>query len=335
MQRLLINTLNIMKKLFSLLILFSMSVTCWAQASVETLGDVNADRIVDVDDVSAIINIILGKSQITDYSGTADVTRDNNIDIDDVNKIINYVLNIEPPVTMYHVNGVAFCMVKVDGGTYMMGATENQLDYAYDDEKPAHQVTVSDFSIGQTPVTQELWMAIMGSNPSNFSSNHGLEDDFQRPVESINWHEATAFLAEINRLTGAAFRLPTEAEWEFAARGGNKSQGYIYAGSDDFYEVGWNYANTNYCTQPVASKKSNELGIYDMSGNVWEWCNDWYDKNYYSNSPSVNPQGPETGTYKSTRGGSIVNASTLSRVSQRDWIDLDGHYTTQGIRLAQ
>ena len=324
-----------MNKLVTFLFMVALAFSCWGEVSVEVVGDLNGDKIVDVEDVNAVINIILSTNNREGIQANADLNGDEVVDVDDLNIIINFILEVNPLLTKYNVNGVTFTMVAVKGGTYMMGATENQLEYAEDAEMPAHQVTVSNFSIGQTTVTQELWMAIMGNNPSYFSSNYNIEDDFQRPVELITWYEIVEFISTLNDLTDAGFRIPTEAEWEFAARGGNKSHGYLFAGSDDFNEVGWNYANTSYCTQPVGLKKPNELGLYDMSGNVWEMCNDWWDENYYSVSPAVNPQGPETGTYKSARGGSLVNSAILSRVSMRDWVPLDGRYTTMGFRLAQ
>lgn len=318
--------------------MFTLSISCWGQVSVEVVGDLTSDEVVDVDDVNAIINIILTPNREANYSGNADLNGDEVVDVDDLNIIINIILKIKPMETVYRINGVSFTMVEVNGGTYMMGATEEQLPYADDNEKPAHEVTVSDFKIANTPVTQELWMAVMGNNPSYFNGVHGNYDygvDLKRPVECLTWADVQNFLNELNQLTGAGFRIPTEAEWEFAARGGKKSHGYIYSGSNDFDEVGWNYNNTDYCTKPVAGKKPNELGLYDMSGNVWEWCNDWWDENYYSVSPSFNPQGPDTGIYKISRGGSIVNSTIASRVSFRDWVELDVQYTTMGMRLAQ
>lgn len=314
-----------------------LALYSWGEVNTWIVGDITGDRVVDVDDVSTVINIILDSNQYNDVSGNPDVTGDDIVDVDDLNKIINIILKIEPKEIVYQINGVSFTMVEVNGGTFMMGATEEQLPYADDNEKPAHEVTVSDFKIANTPVTQELWMAVMGNNPSHYNGVHGNYDygvDLKRPVECLTWADVQNFLNELNQLTGAGFRVPTEAEWEFAARGGKKSHGYIYSGSNDFDEVGWDLANTYY-TQPVAGKKPNELGLYDMSGNVWEWCNDWWDENYYSVSPSFNPQGPDTGVYKVTRGGSIVNISIASRVSFRDWAELDVRYTTMGMRLAQ
>jgi hypothetical protein len=164
-------------------------------------------------------------------------------------------------------------MVKVKGGMFTMGAADGDTE-ARPDERPSRRVMVSDYYIGETEVTQELWEAVMGEQPSAFSGN-------KKPVERVSWEDCKEFIRRLNSITGEQFRLPTEAEWEFAARGGNKSNGYLYAGSNNINEVGWwgfekGGNNVNYTTQPVAQLAPNELGLYDMSGNVFEWCNDWY-----------------------------------------------------------
>lgn len=187
----------------------------------------------------------------------------------------------------FTVGGVQFKMIAVEGGTFTMGATNEQGDDAYEWEKPAHTVTLSSFSIGETEVTQALWQAVMGSNPSYFNGS-------QKPVEEVSWNDCQDFIKKLNELTGEHFRLPTEAEWEFAARGGNKSQGYKYAGSNSADEVATDH------NSDVATKKANELGLYDMSGSVLEWCNDWYDD--YSSSSQTNPTGPESGKNHVLRG---------------------------------
>lgn len=174
-----------------------------------------------------------------------------------------------------------------------MGANDNDTE-ADNNERPAHQVTLSSFSIGQTEVTQALWQAVMAFNPSSFSSANGNTDDLSRPVENVSWNDCQAFITEMTLLTGKTFRLPTEAEWEYAARGGNMSRGYKYAGSNNIDDVAW-YNNTgDYIgdqTHPVATKTPNELGLYDMSGNVDEMCWDLYGE--YSDEAQTNPPGPE------------------------------------------
>ncbi len=201
-------------------------------------------------------------------------------------------------------------MIRVEGGTFTMGATSEQDNDTYSVEKPAHQVTLSSFSIGRFEVTQEEWEAVMGSNPSVFKGA-------KRPVEHVSWNDCQEFISKLNTITGKAFRLPTEAEWEFAARGGNFSRGYKYAGSDDVESVEWYKGNTynkgesslNYGTHPVGKKAPNELGLYDMSGNVWEWCSDWYGN--YCSFPQANPKGAVSGTYRVDRGGSWYSLASL------------------------
>ena len=190
------------------------------------------------------------------------------------------------------VNGVQFTMIKVEGGTFQMGSTSGDSD-----ERPVHQVTLTnDYYIGETEVTQELWTAVMGSNPSRFKSSNQL------PVEKVSWNDCQRFITKLNALTGRTFRLPTEAEWEFAARGGNASEGYTYSGSNNEGDVAWYGSNSNDETHVVATKAPNELGIYDMSGNVWEWCQDWYGS--YSSEAQTNPTGPTSGSNRVIRGGS-------------------------------
>lgn len=175
-------------------------------------------------------------------------------------------------------------MVPVTGGTFMMGATSEQGSDADEDEN-AHKVTLSSFSIGKFEVTQEEWEAVMGNNPSAFK---GAE----RPVENVSWDDCQKFIRKLNQLTGKQFRLPTEAEWEYAARGGGSSRGYKYSGSDDFGSVAWYGDNSGEKTHPGAQKQANELGHYDMSGNVLEWCQDRYGD--YSSGAQTNPTGPST-----------------------------------------
>ena len=229
-------------------------------------------------------------------------------------------------IETFTVNGVAFKMVKVAGGTFQMGATSEQGSDADNDEYPVHSVTLSDYYIGQTEVTQELWQAVMGSNPSYFKGND------QRPVENVSWNDCQEFIEKLNRLTGNNFRLPTEAEWEYAARGGNKSRGYKYSGSNNPDAVAWYDKNSGGETHPVAQKQSNELGLYDMSGNVLEWCQDWKDK-YKSNS-QTNPTGPSTGSFRVLRGGGWNGYARSVRVSRCCGLAPDFRCYYFGLRLA-
>ncbi len=198
-------------------------------------------------------------------------------------------------------------MILVKGGTFQMGATDGQ-----DDEKPVHTVTLSDYYIGETEVTQGLWEAVMGDNPSNTA--RGIGDNY--PVNNVSWNGTQDFIKKLNAKTGRKFCLPTEAQWEFAARGGNESQGYQYSGSDTIDDVAWYWDNSNGQTYPVKQKKANELGIYDMSGNVWEWCQDLFGD--YPNGAVTNPQGPSSGSSRVLRGGSWRNGAFNCRVSYRD-----------------
>ena len=232
--------------------------------------------------------------------------------------------NYTPEVLTFTVNGVTFDMVEVRGGTLMMGATSEQ-DEADDNEKPVHQVTVSSFYMGKTEVTQALWKAVTGGKPSQFLGS-------LRPVENVSWEDCQDFIAKLNRLTGMHFRLPTEAEWEFAARGGIKSFCTQFSGSDDLDEVAWYYNNNDGQTHDVATKRPNELGLYDMSGNVWEWCSDWYAD--YSSASQTNPTGPISGSERVLRGGSWCGNARYCYVFARDGYYPDARYYYIGLRLA-
>ena len=228
---------------------------------------------------------------------------------------------------VYTVNGVSFKMIRVEGGTFTMGATAEQGDDAIDNEKPAHSVTLSSYSIGETEVTQELWEAVMGSNPSYFKGSN-------LPVEQVSWNDCQTFVQKLNELTGRRFRLPTEAEWEYAARGGDKSRGYEYSGSNTIDEVAWCAETMNdNGTRDVKTKKANELGLYDMSGNVYEWCQDWYGS--YSSGSQTNPTGPASGSYRVNRGGSWCDYAWDCRSSYRFYDTPSYRYCDLGLRLAQ
>ena len=278
----------------------------------------------------------------------------------------------QQPLTVT-VNGVSFKMIHVQGGTFTMGATD-----AEDDEKPAHKVTLSSYYIGETEVTQQLWLAVMGSNPSRFApkttnASRCEYDSFvadakrlnakragtvriptrqewdaamtsgggslKRPVEMVSWDDCQTFIRKLNQLTGRQFRLPTEAEWEFAARGGTKSQGYKYSGGNSIGTVAWYEDNAfinkevnDYSTHNVKTKRANELGIYDMSGNVYEWCQDRYG--HYNSEAQNNPKGPSSGSDRVFRGGWIYSSGRQCRVSYRDSVKPDYAMHFLGLRLA-
>lgn len=240
---------------------------------------------------------------------------------DEVTQIFSSISNEE----IITVNGVSFKMIRIEGGTFTMGATSEQGSDADSDEKPTHQVTLSTFSIGQTEVTQELWQAVMGSNPSHFKGP-------KRPVEQVSWKDCQTFIRELNRLTGRNFRLPTEAEWEYAARGGQKSTPTKYAGSSAIGDVAWYDGNSGDQTHDVATKRANELGLYDMSGNVWEWCQDRYGS--YSSGSQTNPKGASLRSNRVLRGGCCGSVAGYCRVSYRYGNTPTYRYYNLGLRLA-
>ena len=232
----------------------------------------------------------------------------------------------------FTVNGVSFKMIHVDGGTFQMGSDSGDRN-----EKPVHSVTLDNFFIGETEVTQELWEAVMGNNPSVFKGEN-------LPVEKVSWedicgkdgkgNDPECFLYKLKQITGKEFRLPTEAEWEFAARGGKESKTYKYSGSDTLDHVAWYEKNSGDKTHPVKTKSPNQLGLYDMSGNVYEWCQDWYKEDYYSSSPRINPPGPSSGSHRIIRGGHYIVRHTGCRVEYRRYNLPTNKSKNTGFRLA-
>ncbi len=229
------------------------------------------------------------------------------------------------------VKGVDFKMILVQGGTFTMGGTSEQGREAYDSEKPAHKVTLSTYYIGETEVTQALWTAVMGDNPSYLKGD-------ERPVDHVSWDDCQKFVSRLSQLTGKKFRMPTEAEWEFAARGGSKSVSYKYSGANEIDAVAWQWDNAgskggtmDYGSHVVKNKKPNELGIYDMSGNMWEWCSDWWGE--YSDAPQTNPQGAAEGSVRVCRGGGWGDHPEVCRTSTRKNSDPDSRNSNLGLRL--
>ena len=224
-------------------------------------------------------------------------------------------------------DGISIDMVRVEAGTFTMGATREMKNLwaPFDNEEPTHQVTLTnDYYIGKYEVTQALWKAVMGNNPSGFKGDN-------LPVENVSWKDCLKFISKLNSITGKTFRLPTEAEWEYAARGGNKSRGYQYSGSNNLSDVAWYGDNSGNKTHDVGSKQANELGIYDMSGNVYEWCQDRYDN--YSSSSQTNPTGATTGSNRVERGGSWIFTDWGCRSSYRSYGTPDCRYSFLGLRL--
>ena len=221
-------------------------------------------------------------------------------------------------------NGISIDMVRVKAGTFTMGATR-EMENPYDDEKPIHQVTLTnDYYIGRYEVTQALWKAVMGNNPSKYEGDN-------LPVEQVSWDDCQEFISKLNIITGKTFRLPTEAEWEYAARGGKKSRGYQYSGSNNISDVAWHEDNSDSKTHAVGTKQANELGIYDMSGNVNEWCQDRYG--FYSSSSQVNPTGSNSRYNRVYRGGSWFNNAGFCRSSYRRSNTPDNCNSYLGLRL--
>ncbi|HPY96321.1 MAG TPA: SUMF1/EgtB/PvdO family nonheme iron enzyme [Candidatus Cloacimonadota bacterium] len=242
-------------------------------------------------------------------------------------------------------------MVMVEGGTFEMGGDANDLydEYADTDdgnEKPIHQITVSSFYIGKFQVTQKEWLAVMGDNPSEFEGDN-------LPVETISWYDAVEFcnkLSEKEGLTSAytfngsditcdwsanGYRLPTEAEWEYAVRGGKKSKGYEFSGSNNLDDIAWYHRNSDRKTHDVGTKAPNELGIYDMTGNVNEWCWDWYGEDYYHNSPENDPKGPDSGSDHVNRGGCWGSSRYFCHVAFRQCADPKNTFWNLGLRVVR
>jgi len=220
-------------------------------------------------------------------------------------------------------------MIFVKGGTFAMGCTTEQSNCS-DDEKPVHNVTLNDFYLGKHEVTQKQWNLVMDSEPSNFKGDN-------LPVENVSWYDAWLFILKLNLMNtmpGKKYRFPTEAEWEYAARGGVTSSGYMYSGSNNINDVAWYESNSGNKTNIVGTRTSNELGLYDMSGNVLEWVNDWYDKEYYTRSPQTNPMGPDFGSSHVYRGGSLDFEAEHCRVSYRAYYAPHNHFEYLGFRLA-
>ena len=221
-------------------------------------------------------------------------------------------------------DGISIEMVKVEAGSFNMGATP-EMQNPDEDEKPVHRVTLTNnYYIGKYEVTQALWKIVMGSNPSNSKGDN-------LPVENVSWNNCQKFISKLNKLTGKSFCLPTEAEWEFAARGGKKSRGYQYSGSNTLGDVAWYEGNSGSKTHAVGTKQPNELGIYDMTGNVYEWCQDWYGS--YSSSPQTNPIGAVSGSCRVYRGGCWVSSARNCRTSYRGRRTPDFRYGFLGLRL--
>lgn len=279
---------------------------------------------------------ITHKSEAPLLLGQSALNKLGKIEIDYTNNTLTIknrlarTANGQPPEpTDYSDSIYGIEMVFVKGGTFVMGCTPEQENVCFDNnEKPTHQVALNDFYIGRYEVTQAQWKAVMGenNNPSEFKGDN-------LPVENVSWEDVQFFIARLNSQTWKTYRLPTEAEWEYAARGGSQSRGYRYSGSDDASEVAWYFANSERKTNPVGMKKANELGIYDMSGNVYEWASDWYGN--YTGKPQTNPGGPALDSFRVIRGGSWDSDMENARVSYRSGMVPEAGYFILGFRLAR
>ena len=223
-------------------------------------------------------------------------------------------------------NEVQSNMIAVETGSFEMGDKNAGGD---EDAKPPHRVILDDFMMSKYDVTQGLWKAVMGNNPSGSTKCDSC------PVEKVSWNDAQKFISKLNSITGQRYRLPFEAEWEYAAKGGSRSKGSTFSGGNEIDSVGWNDSNSEKKTHPIGQKKANELCLYDMTGNVLQWCSDWYDYNYYNTSPEQNPHGPGRGKTKVLRGGGWNIYTAYCGVTVRADLIPDSCYYNVGFRLAR
>lgn len=303
-------------------------VTINGTKHVQVLGVNYGIATITVASVDGNVPPAVCQITVRDAVSGGDINGDGKVDVEDVNEIINSILfpSNYSRIQTYVVNGVTFDMVRVAGGTFNMGGTDEQGSDATNLEKPVHKVTLSNYSIGVTEVTQELWNAVMGNDPSEYN------DNLQCPVECVSYDDCLEFIERLNEITKMSFRMPTEAEWEYAARGGNQSEKHKYSGDDEVLNVAWCSTNSER-THTVAQKNANELGLYDMSGNVWEWCSDWYGA--YSAESQTNPKGPETGTFRVCRGGGWHSSVGNCRTSSRTYNAPTAATNRIGLRLAK
>ena len=317
------NLFNTPKIICMLLMAFSLT----AVAGTRAQGDVDGDGRVTISDVTAMIDLLLSNNP-SYIESQVDVNGDGSFNITDVSVLIDMLLTgavpqVEP--VKVEINGVTFVMVPVYGGTFVMGATYDETEYAHRNEYPPHEVTLSGYYISQTEVTWEQWLAVRSGDTADF------DGDLHGPVVNVNLFDCCLFVDKLTELTGKVFRMPTEAEWEFAARGGEGGDRLLFAGSNDANEVAWYYDNSDGRPHTVATKLPNSLGIYDMSGNVLEWCQDFYYT--YDPDPQVNPVGPESGYTNVVRGGGWDWDYMSCRVTCRNSYDPNERANDLGFRI--
>ena len=312
-------------------------------SSLPAMADIYIDGTKRGQTPQLIDQLLIGQHQLrlskqgyADYSGTININEGETASVNaTMNKGANNAAEQQQAINMpreeiaslrktFTVGNISFNMIRVDGGTFMMGATSEQKNSS-DNEKPEHQVSLSTYYIGETEVTQQLWQVVMGKSPSHFIGG-------QRPVEQVSWKDCQKFIEKLNKKTGLKFRLPTEAEWEFAARGGNRSQGYRYSGSNNLNDVAWVDDNCGGMTHNVKTKQANELGIYDMSGNVWEWCQDRYG--FYNSASQNNPIGPSSGAGRVYRGSGWSYDAGIWHITIRCSSVPENRINNLGLRLA-
>ena len=240
---------------------------------------------------------------------------------------LSFLVEVDDGSLMVYVDSLMFRMMPVEGGSFTMGCTRPKGEkHTYADELPTHKVTLGNYFIGQHEVTQGLWISVMGENPSKWTGNDSL------PVEQVSWNDVQIFVARLSQITGYRFRLPTEAEWEFAARGGMRSRNTTYPGTQhQLWETCWYGGNSGGHSHPVGRLLPNELGLYDMGGNVMEWCADWMES--YSANPQNSPQGPKTGENRIQRGGCFNSPTWGCSVWERNWYLPEYGYSYFGFRL--
>ncbi len=334
-------------KIYLLMLLLLVSCTLRAQLSnIRVEKEASCGYYIITFDLDAQSDELF-EIKLTPYLGSQEIANPifvygdkSSLPAKDIQLFWNPIMEgVEAGDWKFRLNAQATTWKYVQGGSFMMGSNAGD-----NDEKPIHEVSVSSFYISKYQVTQKEWQEVMGSNPSYFKGD-------KLPVEKITWYDAIEYCnkrsikegltpcysgsgANIScDWTANGYRLPTEAEWEYAARGGKKSKGYQYSGSDDIKKVAWYDSNSGSKTHPVGEKQANELGIYDMSGNVWEWCWDWYSSDYYSKSPRSDPRGPSSGEKRVLRGGSWYSSGFFCRVANRNDYDPVNWYYSCGLRI--
>ena len=293
-------------------------------------ADTAAKKVVDVD-TSTVKKAAAVDTAVIDTSAAAKAAVVDSVAVVDTVAAPAPVKRVQappPPPKIYPIVKPAIDMVFIQGGKIRRGCPNLDGAGCLIDERPRHEIKLKHFLISRTPVTQLQWASVMGINPSHFHGNDSL------PVEQVSWNEVHEFIRRLNAMTGKKYRLPTEAEWEYAALGGAKASGQPFFGQRFLADVAWYEYNSGGRTMPVGGREPNELGLYDMIGNVWEWVNDWYDRDYYSTGQINNPRGPRGGTDRVYRGCAFNSGEQHCRISMRNFAKPDYRTVNLGFRLA-